>query len=222
MKVRIWGRGARAAFLLVILGVILGCNFPGLKPTPDFAATAAVRTVSANQTSEAVLQATSMDQTTTPGSQVGSATGTPTATQGTGTPQGCLDRGRFVTDVTVPDGTYLAPGEQFEKVWRVENDGTCEWTTGFDLVFDSGSSFGGEAVVAFSKSVAPGGTIDFTLDLTAPLAEGNYEGNWFLRNADGVLFGLGSKADKPLWIRIIVGSTPTPTSTTTPSPTPTP
>jgi len=28
---------------------------------------------------------------------------------------------QFVTDVTVPDGTYLAPGTTFTKTWRLKN-----------------------------------------------------------------------------------------------------
>lgn len=32
-----------------------------------------------------------------------------------------------IIDVTVPNGTRVAPGERFEKVWDVRNTGTIEW-----------------------------------------------------------------------------------------------
>src|SRR5271157_1067465 len=49
---------------------------------------------------------------------------------------------QFVADVTVPDGTTLAPGATFTKTWRLENIGNCTWTTSYALVFSSGSAMG--------------------------------------------------------------------------------
>lgn len=37
------------------------------------------------------------------------------------------DSSTFVADVTVPDGTIMAPYQEFEKVWRVRNSGTVPW-----------------------------------------------------------------------------------------------
>src|SRR3972149_4698274 len=46
---------------------------------------------------------------------------------------------QFITDVTIPDGTVMTPGQAFTKIWRIKNIGSCTWT-GFSLVFDSGNA----------------------------------------------------------------------------------
>ncbi len=214
---------SKVAILAIVLIVLLACNFPGLKPTPDFDATSVVRTVSARRTEDASDLATALAQSGTPVQQTSTATatGTQILVTATVTPEPCLDRARFITDVTIPDGTYLAPGTGFEKVWRLLNAGTCPWTTEYALVFDSGNIMGGDPVVFLTGTVSPGNTVDLAVDMWAPLTEGSYEGNWMLRNYLGVLFGLGIRADKNFWVRINVGSTPTPTSTPTQTPTPT-
>jgi hypothetical protein len=214
---------SKVAILAVILLVLLSCNFPGLKPTPDFDATSVVRTVSARRTQDASDWATASAHTPTPEglTSTPTATGTQILATATATEEPCENRARFIIDVTIPDGTYLAPGTEFEKVWRLLNAGTCPWTTEYALVFDSGNIMGGDPVVFLSTSVSPGITVDLAVDLIAPMTEDSYEGNWLLRNDLGVLFGLGIQADKNFWVRINVGSTPTPTSTATETPTPT-
>lgn len=37
------------------------------------------------------------------------------------------DHSRFIRDVTIPDGSILAPGEHFEKVWEIQNVGRTTW-----------------------------------------------------------------------------------------------
>jgi hypothetical protein len=171
-----------------------------------------VRTVVARQTQSAIQTAALPSRTWAPSAQT--RTAVPTSTQGlplpTSTPEPCIDRARFITDITIPDGTYLAPGEAFEKIWRLLNAGTCTWTTEYALIFDSGNSFGGEPTIPLSTLIVPGNTVDLAIDLIAPLSNGSYEGDWFLRNDEGESFGLGIQADKPFWVRINVGPTPTP------------
>jgi hypothetical protein len=118
----------------------------------------------------------------------------------------CTDRATFISDVTIPDNTRMEAGKSFEKTWRLKNSGTCTWSTSYAMVFSSGSQMGGPASVAMPKSVSPNGTVDLKVTLTAPTTNGTYTGNWKLRNASGVHFGLGTKADQPFWVKIIVGS----------------
>lgn len=115
------------------------------------------------------------------------------------------DWAQFVADVTVPDGTTYAGGTAFQKVWRLKNIGTCTWTTGYSLVFDSGDRFGAQDAT-FPTNVAPGQTVDLTLNMTAPSANGHYFSYWRLRNASGVIFGIGSTANKSFWAEINVAS----------------
>ena len=114
------------------------------------------------------------------------------------------DWAQFVADVTVPDGTVYAAGAAISKTWRLKNIGTCTWTTGYSLVFVDGSQMGAPASVAMPSSVAPGSNVDLTVSMTAPAAAGSYRGNWELRNASAVNFGIGSYATLPFWVEIVV------------------
>ena len=151
-----------------------------------------------------------------------------TITAGSPPPSGC-DRASMIADVTVPDGTLFAPGSVFNKTWRLKNIGTCTWTTAYAMVFDSGNQMNGPASLGLPNNVAPGQTIDMTVQLTAPSTGGSYRGYWKLQNANGVRFGIGTSASSAWWVDIRVSGptatpgTPTPTTTPgTPTPTTTP
>jgi len=113
-------------------------------------------------------------------------------------PPTVCDKGAFVGDVTIPDGTVVAPGQTFTKTWRIRNIGSCTWTTSYALVFVFGNTFGAAPVTAFSPAtvsvlpVAPGQTADFSLNMVAPTVAGHYRSFWRFRNASGVQFGVGS------------------------------
>ena len=123
--------------------------------------------------------------------------------------QTCTDRAQFVADVTVPDGTGFDPGATFKKTWRLRNSGTCTWTTAYTMVFDTGERMGNTTSVAFPSSVAPGATIDLSVDMTAPSNPGRYFGYWKFKNAAGTLFGIGVNANRSWWVEINVIGTPT-------------
>jgi hypothetical protein len=122
----------------------------------------------------------------------------------------CVDGASFVSDVTIPDNTYLSPGQSFVKTWRLRNSGTCTWTTDYSLVFVGGHSMGSSPTVPLRGPVPPGSTVDLPVALTAPAGNGTYEGKWQLRNADGNPFGSGGTPDGLFWVRIVVGPTPAP------------
>ena len=63
---------------------------------------------------------------------------------------------------------------------------------------------GGQNLMPLPAEVAPGQTIDLTLNFTAPLLEGNYRSNWQLRNDRGEIFGTTSTANRPFNIAITV------------------
>ncbi len=123
--------------------------------------------------------------------------------------QTCSDWAQFVADVTVPDGSIFDPSQAFTKTWRLRNIGTCTWTTAYTMVFDSGTQMSSTASVPFGTSVAPGGTIDLTVSMTAPNAAGHYIGYWKFKNAAGTLFGIGYTANRSWWVEINVRGTPT-------------
>jgi hypothetical protein len=114
------------------------------------------------------------------------------------------DAASFVSDVTYPDGSIVGRGSNFTKIWRIKNIGTCTWTTSYAIVYVSGEKFGASNAVALPASVGPGQTIDLPLNLTAPTSNGRYRGNWKLRNASGILFGVGTAGDSNFYVDVNV------------------
>jgi len=102
------------------------------------------------------------------------------------------DRGAFVADVTIPDGSVLAPGQAFTKTWEIRNVGTCTWTTAYSLVFAFGTPMGTSPAVNLPAAVASGVTADFSVNMVAPSTPGHYRSYWRFRNAAGNQFGVGS------------------------------
>ncbi len=198
--------------LLAIAGIVLAsCNMPLASPTVDLNATFARQTVDAlltpqGETPGAPPPTTEVsvpptDTPTLPTNTPLPPTITPTATV---TPIPC-DRAAFVTDVNYPDGTDVQPGATFTKIWRLRNNGSCTWTSGYMLVFDHGDAMGAAATYPLtSGSVAPGQTLDVQLQLTAPTTPGSYKGYWRLRNSSGVVFGIGPAGDQAFWVQVDV------------------
>jgi hypothetical protein len=116
------------------------------------------------------------------------------------------DVAQFIADVTIPDGTSLTPGATYLKTWRLMNAGTCTWTASYSAVFSGGDQMGAPAVVNLPSSVAPGATVDISVNITAPSAPGHYRGNWKLRNATGGLFGVGASGNAIFWVDIFVNT----------------
>jgi len=129
----------------------------------------------------------------------------PTETPGTA---GCNDNAKFVADVTVPDNSPISPNTPFVKTWRVQNTGTCNWTTSYTLKFTGGVQMTGPGAVNFPASAVPGDTLDISVNLVAPAVPGTYTGNWRLANGDGALFGTNGNN---LTVVIVVPATSTPT-----------
>lgn len=130
------------------------------------------------------------------------------------------DNSMYVSDVTIPDGTVLAPGESFTKTWRFQNIGTCAWSTSYSIVYISGDAMSG-STTALSAATSSGSTLDVSIEMVAPTTTGTYTGYWKLQNASGATFG------EAVYVQIVVSNsastlTPTPTATEESTPTSTP
>ncbi|KAJ2682582.1 hypothetical protein IWW39_005938 [Coemansia spiralis] len=105
----------------------------------------------------------------------------------------------FVEDVTIPDGTIMAPGESFVKIWSVANMGDSEWPKDTMLVHIEGepSIPGNQKTVPIvvSKRYEQ---VGIAVDLVAPMEPGRYVSQWRLMTSDGQYFGTG------LWCTIVV------------------
>ena len=205
--------------LALFVLILSGCNLPQTSsPTPNGASlafTQSAQTVEARLTELASFNTPAATVETVPPTAIQLATFTPAtvstntptvATSSAATPTPLCDVANFISDVTVPDGTKFNPNTAFTKTWRLKNVGTCTWTTSYAAVFDSGSQMSAPAVVSLTQNVPPGGTVDISVPMTAPATNGTYRGDWKLRNASGVIFGLGSTASKTFYVTIDVGN----------------
>ena len=139
---------------------------------------------------------------------------TPEAPPVAPTPPACQFNSAYVTDVTIPDGTEIQAAQSFDKVWRVENSGTCPWGPGTVLNFIGGIQMSAPPTVTV-PSTAPGETADIGVTMFAPSTPGVHNSIWQLED-QGQLFGTKVNA-----LIHVPGSTP-PTAAPPPSPPPPP
>jgi len=194
---------------LAVLFMLSACNLPKATATPqsneqEAVSTAAAQTVEAlgtelastptftPQVTAAVPSATLApnNQSTATNSPTLAvvSTNTPVTLPSTPTPTGTCDSAKFVGE-TVKDGSTYAAGATFTKSWSLQNDGKCTWDSTYALVFISGDSLNGVASKPLTTGkVAPGDTIQITVDLTAPNKSGTFHGNWGVRNQAGIIF----------------------------------
>jgi LPXTG-site transpeptidase (sortase) family protein len=114
------------------------------------------------------------------------------------------DHAQFVVDVAIPDGTQFAPGTKFTKIWRIRNVGKTTWTRQFILEYTIGAQMALTRQVFFPDEVAPGQTIDLTMEMVAPKTLGDHTSLFQFRNAQGVAFGVGRRFNEAIYSRITV------------------
>jgi hypothetical protein len=97
----------------------------------------------------------------------------------------------FITDVTYPDGQVVNENKNIEKIWRIQNTGTCTWDDGYALVHVTGSALSGKAWEIKSKKdfVEPGATKDIGIEMVTPPTGGETGGCWRMRGDNGYYFG---------------------------------
>lgn len=131
-----------------------------------------------------------------------------TATLGSSGGASLCDNSVYLSDVTIPDNTVVTPGQAFTKTWKVQNTGTCTWSTAYQIILISGDAMSGKAT-ALTASVPPGQSIDVSVAMVAPSTSGTINGTWRLQNDKSQPFGT------VLTVVVKVGGA-APTNTTTP------
>lgn len=99
---------------------------------------------------------------------------------------------RFVSDVTVMDGTVMAPSTPFTKIWRMRNTGNFGWHRGTQLVWIGGDKFSDTNSVEIevpAQGVPVDGELDIAIDFTAPVSAGRYISYWRMASSSGHKFG---------------------------------
>jgi hypothetical protein len=200
--------------LIVVILVQAACNFPSSEKQDPAATLNALYTQSA-QTLQAMATQSVQTKVATP-----AAATTPIPTNpfvpginspialppviNTSVPVTRCDWADFVDDMTYPDGSVIGRNLPFTKVWRIKNIGTCSWTTNYALVFVDGDAMSTPVALGLSGIVNPGQTIDIPVNLISPGKDGRYKGYFKLRNASGVLFGVGDLASTAFWVDVKV------------------
>jgi len=108
---------------------------------------------------------------------------------------------RFILDVTVLDGTLMAPSTPFMKIWRMHNNGSIVWPLGTQLVWVGGDQFALQTSVPLEIPVNGfplDKEIDVAVDFVAPTRPGRYIAYWRLASPSGQKFG------QRVWVHIQV------------------
>jgi hypothetical protein len=104
----------------------------------------------------------------------------------------------------VPDGTEFGPNISFTKTWRLKNVGTSTWTTDYTFEYAGGAKMAVAQLVLVPHSVAPGESVDISIDMVAPASPGNKVSLFQFRNASGLPFGVGANFNDFIYVQINV------------------
>jgi hypothetical protein len=112
---------------------------------------------------------------------------TPTEIQPTATPY-CENDLTFIEDVNYPDNTEVAPGTLVDKIWLVENSGSCSWDSLYRIRFVEGTNMDAELEQALFPARA-GGQAQIQISFVAPAQTGINFSTWQAYTPDGQPFG---------------------------------
>jgi hypothetical protein len=109
----------------------------------------------------------------------------------------CQDQLKFIADLTIPDGTTVAPESTLDKRWEVENSGNCNWDEHYRVRLVAGPELSAQKEqTLYPARSGTHAVIRFIFK--APLEPGAYRSAWQAYNPSGEPFG------DPFFIDIIV------------------
>ncbi len=183
--------------ILSLLGLLLtslACNLQSTaNSTPNSASqvatlnallysTSAVQTISAVGLTSTPIQTPVQTSTDVPSPTNPVLTFTPIYTP---TSTILCDAASFIKDVTIPDGMVLGRGTNFTKTWRIQNVGSCTWTSSYSVVFINGNGLSASTTNPLTGYIAPGNYVDLSVNMVTPNTDGHYRGFWELLNSSG-------------------------------------
>jgi Ig-like domain-containing protein len=117
----------------------------------------------------------------------------------TASPKDCVNDLSFISDVTIPDNTFVTYGSSIDKQWLVQNSGTCNWDSSYRLRHLGGAALGAsEEAMLYPARAGTQATIQILF--TAPFTDGVYESAWQAYDPNGNPFG------QAIYIRITVAA----------------
>ena len=121
----------------------------------------------------------------------------------------CKNSAVLLADVTIPDNSNIPAGKVFTKTWKFKNTGTCQWT-GFTVGYASGERMNAPVSVPVPETAA-GGTVDLSVDLTAPVTDGTYTTHFSMQSATRETISIG--AEQTFYVKVMVGTAGAPALT---------
>jgi hypothetical protein len=100
----------------------------------------------------------------------------------------CSNNLAFLKDVTIPDGTVVAPEATLDKRWEVHNSGNCNWGESYRVRLIAGSELGAQREQALFPARSDSRVI-LRIVFKAPLEPGTYRSAWQAFNPQGEPFG---------------------------------
>jgi next-to-BRCA1 protein 1 len=107
----------------------------------------------------------------------------------------------FIQDVSIRDGTVMAPSTPFAKIWRMKNTGSAKWPCGTQLLYIGGDTLNAKPIVEIeipADGFPKGKEIDISVKFVAPEAPGRYISYWRMVSPKGQKFG------QRIWVLIQV------------------
>jgi hypothetical protein len=181
--------------LLLIGGLLAGCDYvrPLLNTLP-FIGQAPTATLPVPTSTPLPSLTPEPVDTVTPEPPTPEADAEPTATLMTGV----LDS-KYVRDISIPDGTVMAPGQAFTKSWEIQNSGEVPWPEGTELRRVEGAVMG--PIESVSLNTRPAGErAEISVDMLAPGEAGTHRSYWQLCVGDacfGARFFVEIKVQAP-------------------------
>ncbi len=201
MKIKLF---VMVALLTTLVAACGSANTPPAEPTPDVAAvrTSAASTVVSQftLTAAAFTPTTSLPTNTSVPQATSTVTVAPVAqvTNAEGTTVSLCDSLEYVSDMNIPDGTSMSPGQDFVKTWKVKNNGSCPWGAGYKLVYAGYSDDMDGQFQPLAEVVQPNQEVEVSVQFKAPDAAGEYLSAWQMENPSGVTF------PKIIFVKILV------------------
>lgn len=107
---------------------------------------------------------------------------------------------KFISDVTLADGSAVRPGERLVKTWRVRNSGPDTWPVGTHISHVGGDALGGPANGVQVPLAASGETVNISVELTMPNMPGRYTSYWRMMTPHPI----SSKFGHRFWVTVNV------------------
>lgn len=168
--------------ILIAMTILLSaCGGQDARSTPDYFIPPTISPRSATAT-----------PAPTPTSETTKAESQPTS------PAACENDLTYVDDITIPDDTVVAPGQEIEKIWLIRNAGTCNWDADYTIRNVEETPPMGSASILALYPVRSGSEQEITINFIAPTDAGQHISKWQAHDPEGIPFG------QVIFIQIIV------------------